>query len=69
MGHLAPSDATLATAAHSAMNTARTRVRSGISPRTGMPAFGLVSDYAASPEAHAGFKVFVANEDRRASRG
>jgi hypothetical protein len=33
--------------------------------RTGMPAFGLVSDYARSPEAHAGFKVFVANEDRK----
>ncbi len=33
--------------------------------RTGMPAFGLVSDYAGSPEAHAGFKVYVANEDRR----
>jgi hypothetical protein len=33
--------------------------------RTGMPAFGLVSDYAGTPEAHAGFKVFVANEDRK----
>src|SRR5215210_8642919 len=33
--------------------------------RTGMPTFGLVSDYAGSPEAHAGFKVFVANEDRK----
>jgi hypothetical protein len=33
--------------------------------RTGMPPFGLVSDYAGSPEAHAGFKVFVANDDRR----
>jgi hypothetical protein len=33
--------------------------------RTGMPAFGLVSDYAGSPEAHAGFKVFAANEDRK----
>lgn len=33
--------------------------------RTGMPAFGLVSDYAGSPEAHAGFKVFLANEDRK----
>jgi hypothetical protein len=33
--------------------------------RTGMPAFGLVSDYAGSPEAHAGFKVFMANEDRK----
>jgi hypothetical protein len=30
-----------------------------------MPAFGLVSDYAGSPEAHAGFKVFMANEDRK----
>ena len=33
--------------------------------RTGMPAFGLVSQYAGTPEAHAGFKVFVANEDRK----
>jgi len=33
--------------------------------RTGMPAFGVVSDYAGSPEAHAGFKVFVANRDRK----
>jgi hypothetical protein len=33
--------------------------------RTGMPAFGLVSDYAGNPEAHVGFKVFVANEDRK----
>ena len=33
--------------------------------RTGMPPFGLVSDYAGSPEAHAGFKVFVANDDRK----
>jgi hypothetical protein len=33
--------------------------------RTGMPAFGLVSDYAGTPESHAGFKVFVANEDRK----
>jgi hypothetical protein len=33
--------------------------------RTGMPAFGLVSDYAGSPETHAGFKVFLANDDRR----
>jgi len=33
--------------------------------RTGMPAFGLVSEYAGSPEVHAGFKVFVANEDRK----
>ena len=33
--------------------------------RAGMPAFGLVSDYAGSPEPHAGFKVFVANEDRK----
>ena len=31
--------------------------------RTGMPAFGYVSDFASSPEAHAGFKVFLANED------
>jgi hypothetical protein len=33
--------------------------------RTGMPAFGLVSDFAGSPEPHAGFKVFLANEDRK----
>ena len=33
--------------------------------RTGMPAFGYVSDFADSPEAHAGFKVFLANEDRK----
>jgi hypothetical protein len=33
--------------------------------RSGMPPFGLVSDYAGSPEAHAGFKVFVANDDRK----
>ena len=33
--------------------------------RTGLPVFGLVSEYAGSPEAHAGFKVFVANDDRR----
>ena len=33
--------------------------------RAGMPAFGEVSDYTGSPEAHAGFKVFVANDDRR----
>ena len=33
--------------------------------RTGMPVFGQVSEYAGSPEAHAGFKVFVANDDRR----
>jgi hypothetical protein len=33
--------------------------------RTGLPAFGYVSDFANSPEAHAGFKVFLANEDRK----
>ena len=33
--------------------------------RTGMPAFGLVSDFAGGSEAHTGFKVFLANEDRR----
>jgi hypothetical protein len=33
--------------------------------RTGMPAFGYVSEFANSPEAHAGFKVFLANEDRK----
>jgi hypothetical protein len=30
-----------------------------------MPVFGYVSDYAGGSEAHAGFKVFVANEDRK----
>jgi hypothetical protein len=33
--------------------------------RSGMPPFGLVTDYAGSPEVHAGFKVFVANDDRK----
>jgi hypothetical protein len=33
--------------------------------RTGMPVFGYVSDFAGSSEAHAGFKVFLANEDRK----
>jgi hypothetical protein len=33
--------------------------------RTGMPALGPIGAYAGSEEAHAGFKVFVANEDRR----
>ena len=33
--------------------------------RAGMPAFGHVSDFAGGQEAHAGFKVFVANEDRK----
>jgi hypothetical protein len=33
--------------------------------RTGMPAFGLVSDFAGNTEPHAGFKVFLANEDRK----
>jgi hypothetical protein len=33
--------------------------------RAGMPPFGLVSEYAGSPEAHAGFKLFVANDDRK----
>ncbi len=32
--------------------------------RTGMPAFGPIGSYAGSDEAHAGFKVFVANADR-----
>ena len=34
--------------------------------RTGMPAFGPVGAYAGSEEPHAAFKVFVANEDRKA---
>src|SRR5919107_1666255 len=33
--------------------------------RTGMPAFGPIGAYAASDEPHAGFKVFVANDDRK----
>jgi hypothetical protein len=33
--------------------------------RTGMPAFGPIGAYAGSEEAHAGFKVFVVNEDRK----
>jgi hypothetical protein len=33
--------------------------------RTGMPAFGPIGAYAGSEEPHAGFKVFVANEDRK----
>jgi hypothetical protein len=30
-----------------------------------MPAFGPIGSHAGSEEPHAGFKVFVANEDRR----
>ncbi len=33
--------------------------------RTGMPAFGPIGAYAGSDEPHAGFKVFVANDDRK----
>jgi hypothetical protein len=33
--------------------------------RTGMPAFGPIGAVAGSDEPHAGFKVFVANEDRK----
>jgi hypothetical protein len=33
--------------------------------RTGMPPFGLVSDYAGTPEPPTGFKVFVSNDDRK----
>ena len=33
--------------------------------RTGMPAFGPTGSYAGSDEAHAGFKVFVVNRDRK----
>jgi hypothetical protein len=32
--------------------------------RTGMPAFGPIGAFAGSDEPHAGFKLFVANEDR-----
>jgi hypothetical protein len=33
--------------------------------RTGKPAFGPIGAYASSDEPHAGFKVFVANDDRK----
>lgn len=33
--------------------------------RTGMPPFGPIGSHAGTDEAHAGFKVFAANEDRR----
>jgi hypothetical protein len=33
--------------------------------RSGMPAFGHISAFAGSDEPHAGFKVFVANRDRK----
>jgi hypothetical protein len=33
--------------------------------RTGMPAFGPIGAYAGAEEAHAGFKVFAANRDRK----
>ena len=33
--------------------------------RAGMPAFGAIGAAAAQDEAHAGFKVFVANDDRK----
>ena len=33
--------------------------------RTGMPAFGPIGAYAGDDEPHAGFKVFVTNEDRK----
>jgi hypothetical protein len=33
--------------------------------RTGMPAFGHIGAFAGSEEPHAGFKVFVANRDRK----
>jgi hypothetical protein len=33
--------------------------------RTGMPAFGPIGAYAGSDEPHPGFKVFVANDDRK----
>jgi len=33
--------------------------------RTGMPAFGPIGAYAGSEEPHAGFKVFVVNDDRK----
>ena len=33
--------------------------------RTGMPAFGPIGSFAGSDEPHAGFKVFVVNDDRK----
>ena len=33
--------------------------------RTGMPALGHIGAFAGSEEAHAGFKVFVVNRDRK----
>jgi hypothetical protein len=33
--------------------------------RSGMPAFGPIGAFAGSEEAHAGFKVFVVNRDRK----
>jgi hypothetical protein len=33
--------------------------------RAGLPALGPIGSFAGSDEAHAGFKVFVANEDRK----
>jgi hypothetical protein len=33
--------------------------------RTGLPAFGPIGSFAASDEPHAGFKVFVTNDDRK----
>jgi hypothetical protein len=33
--------------------------------RTGLPAFGPIGAYAGSDEPHPGFKVFVANDDRK----
>jgi hypothetical protein len=33
--------------------------------RTGMPAFGPIGAFAGSEEPHTGFKVFVANDDRK----
>jgi hypothetical protein len=33
--------------------------------RTGMPAFGPIGAHASSDEPHAGFKVFVVNDDRK----
>ena len=56
--------ATRDTAARSATSTAQTRVRSGIRPH-GSTGVRARERLRGSPEAHAGFKVFVANEDHK----
>ena len=65
LGHLASAAWIRATAARSATSTARTRAPSAMFRRTGMPAFGPIGSFAGSDEPHAGFKVFVVNDDRK----